>query len=151
VLGRAATEAVGRPLGEVLRKLSVLVSGVVDAPADKLELKIVDSADTRQDEVRVSHLDGRGRVIVLSDVTMHKAAEASVQASHQFVIGILHDVRAARPESRRPPPPAIPGAPIRTRRRQAVRERGCRLFHRGLSPQARGLRVTCAGPAGPER
>ena len=94
VLGRAATEAIGKPLGELLAELSVLIHGVVSRPADRLEIALGGAAETRHYEVRVSALGGRGgsvtgRVIVLADITLRKAAEESVRASHQFIQEVI--------------------------------------------------------------
>ena len=95
VLGRAATDVVGKPLGEVLAELSSLIQGLVDRPADRLELELLSAAETCHYEVRVSPLHGRGssvtgRVIVLSDITMRKAAEKALShlASHDTLTNL---------------------------------------------------------------
>jgi diguanylate cyclase (GGDEF)-like protein/PAS domain S-box-containing protein len=94
VLGRTATDAIGKPLGEVLAELSVLIHGIVDGPAERLEIALAEAEATRHYEVRVSALRGRGasvtgRVIVMADITLRKAAEESVRAAHQFVEEVI--------------------------------------------------------------
>jgi diguanylate cyclase (GGDEF)-like protein/PAS domain S-box-containing protein len=93
VLGRAATAVVGKKLAEVSAELSMLIQGVVDGSAERLEIALGSAAATHHYEVRVSSLRGgasvTGRVIVLADITMRKAAEESVRASHQFIQEVI--------------------------------------------------------------
>ena len=95
MLGRTATAAIGRPLSELLAELSDLIDGA-GPPADRHEITLGSAAQTHHYEVRVSALRGRdanspvtGRVIVLADITLRKAAEESVRASHQFIQEVI--------------------------------------------------------------
>lgn len=94
VLGRPAADVVGALLSEVSAELSVLVYGLVDAPASRAEIAFGGAADPQHFEVRVSPLHGRGsrlngRVIVMTDITLRRAAEESVRASHQFIEEVI--------------------------------------------------------------
>jgi diguanylate cyclase (GGDEF)-like protein/PAS domain S-box-containing protein len=95
VLGRTATAAIGKPLGALLAELAVLIDGA-GPPADRHEITLGSAAETHHYEVRASALRGRGahspvtgRVIVLADITLRKAAEESVRASHQFIQEVI--------------------------------------------------------------
>ena len=77
-IGLAATNVVGKRLDQVLAKLSVLLH----SPAERLDFELETAAASRFYEVRVSPLRDHGsrvtgRVVVLTDITVRKAAEAS--------------------------------------------------------------------------
>jgi diguanylate cyclase (GGDEF)-like protein/PAS domain S-box-containing protein len=94
VLNRAATDVIGKTLGEIWAELAVLIQGLVDGPCERLEVELVGTEATRYYEVRVSPVRGRGsrvaaRVVVLSDITARRAAEELLQASHQFIQEVI--------------------------------------------------------------
>jgi diguanylate cyclase (GGDEF)-like protein/PAS domain S-box-containing protein len=114
LLGRAATDLIGKPLGDVLTDLAALIRGVVvDDPADRREIELVGPGATQHYEVRVSALRGHGprvtgRVVVLADVTERKRAEQVL--AHQA----SHDTLTDLPNR----------ALFRTRLEQAIRDAG---------------------------